>query len=310
MSRQNQIRESITSQIVEALERGCPPWRRPWSADPNAGNPRNIVSGNSYSGVNPLLLQLAADRHSLKSRWWATYNQWKGLGGQVVKRPDDVASGTWGATILFCKPVTKKDSKKQDESEDETYWMLRAYTVFNLDQVEGAALDHLRAGNAQSDPIEIEQRFETAERAITATGANIRYGGDQAFYSPSGDYIQMPHREQFSIPEFYETLFHELAHWTEHASRLNWDRSRPSNSYALGELIAELSGCYTAAELGLPVEQSLDNHSAYLGNWIAALREDNRFLFRATAQASRATDCILGFSRAAEEPVAEVELVA
>jgi antirestriction protein ArdC len=304
----NEIREQITTEIIEAMERGCPPWRRPWCADPNAGVPKNVVSGKSYSGVNPLLLQLAADRHGFTSRWWATFNQWRQLGGTVTKRPEHVAPGTWGTRIVFCKPVPKRKADAGDDV-DERYWVLRTFVVFCLDQVEGAALDHLRAGSLPPDPIEVEHRFEAAERAIAATGADIRYGGDQAFYLTSEDFIRVPCRDRFSVPEFYETVAHELVHWTEHPRRLNWDRSKPEHSYALGELIAELGGCYVVGELGLPVEQSLDNHAAYLRHWLCAMREDSRFLFRATAQASKAADFILSFSRT-QVPADAAELVA
>ena len=37
----------------------------------------------------------------------------------------------------------------------------------------------------------------------------------------SGDYIILPYRHQFTLPEYYETAFHELTHWTEHPTRLN-----------------------------------------------------------------------------------------
>ena len=83
MPSQNEIRQRITSTIVEALKGGgLPPWRRPWAADPNAGFPVNVVSKKKYRGINPLLLAIAAMRHGLKGKWWGTYNQWKELGGR------------------------------------------------------------------------------------------------------------------------------------------------------------------------------------------------------------------------------------
>ena len=104
MPSQNEIRERITKTIVESLTSGgLPPWRRPWAADPNAGFPANVVSKKKYRGINPLLLEIAAMRHGLKGKWWATYNQWKELGGQVMKRPDNVPSGEWGTAIIFWK---------------------------------------------------------------------------------------------------------------------------------------------------------------------------------------------------------------
>ena len=76
----------------------------------------------------------------------------------------------------------------------------------------------------------------------------IHYGGDRAYYSPTGDYVQMPQRETFFTAEdYYSTLGHELSHATGAASRLN----RPldslyanAESYALEELRAEIASTY------------------------------------------------------------------
>lgn len=102
MASQQQVRETITNQIIAALESGgVPPWRRPWRVGPNSGSPVNVVSKKAYRGINPLLLDLAAARHGLTSRWWATFNQWKNLGGKVMPRPSHVPSGRWGTQIVF-----------------------------------------------------------------------------------------------------------------------------------------------------------------------------------------------------------------
>jgi antirestriction protein ArdC len=300
MATQQEIRTSITNQIVEALCAGTVPWRKPWKSHENSGHPANAVSRKGYSGVNPLLLQMAADRHGFTSRYWATYRQWHDLGGQVMARPSNVKSGSWGQAIVFCKPCKSTAEKEDGEETERTFFMLRTYTVFNADQVVGSKIDRFRVGKEPIAAGEVEERFEQAEKVIDATGANIRYGGDKAFYSFTDDYIQMPHREQFTVPEFYDTLFHEACHWTEHASRLNWDRKKPENSYALGELIAELGACYLAGELGLPLIETLPNHAAYLSGWLEKMKCDSRFIFKAAAQASRAVDYILSFSRTPE----------
>jgi antirestriction protein ArdC len=145
--------------------------------------------------------------------------------------------------------------------------------------------------------------------AIAATGANIRFGGGKAFYSPSGDYIQVPPKATFeSLDEYYGTCLHELCHWSE--PRLNWSRKEKENTYQLGELVAEISSCYACRELGVPASDDLSNHIAYVKNWLQAMRNDPRFIFMASAQASKATDFILNFSRKPEEvPVPNDELV-
>jgi antirestriction protein ArdC len=298
MSSQNELRTAITAQIVDALSQGgLPPWRQPWRADRNCGTPANVVSKRSYTGINPLLLAIAAQKHNLQSRWWGTFNQWKQLGGQVKTRPSHVPPGRWGTQIVFCRPVTKTE-KTPDGEEDKTFFFLRTYTVFCLDQVEGSALDHLRAGNAPLTAADTHARHEEAERVISATWADIRHGGDRACYRPKEDFILMPDRGRFETSEsYYETLLHELTHWTEHPSRLNWSRNEKENTYALGELVAELGACYLMAEIGLPLADTWKNSASYLQGWLKAMSADPKFIFRATAQASRATDHVMSYSR-------------
>jgi antirestriction protein ArdC len=108
----------------------------------------------------------------------------------------------------------------------------------------------------------------------------------------------MPDLERFVSPAaYYETAFHELTHWTEHPSRLNWNRGEKENTYALGELVAELGACYLMGEIGLPLADTWENSASYLQSWLKAMNADPRFIFRATAQASRAADHVLSYSR-------------
>lgn len=313
MPSQSDIRQQITNTIVQALEAGgLPPWRQPWRSSKNMGSPLNVISKRPYSGVNPLLLQIAAQRHNFQSRFWGTFNQWKQLGGSVMRRPHNVSPGQWGTTIAFCRPVTKTETAPNGEETESNFWILRSYTVFNIDQVAGKRLDHLRVGADKLDDFDVNERFEEAERIVTATKADIRFGSNRAYYNIAGDYIGMPSRGQFSLPEFYETMFHEMVHWTEASHRLNWDRKLPENTYACGELIAELGGCFLANEIGLPIADNLTNHVAYLKNWLDAMKADPKFIFKAASQASRAVDFILSFSRSpvdVEQPADELVLV-
>lgn len=293
MPTQNEIRERITNQIIEALSKGgLPPWRMPWRADPNAGFPTNVVSKRRYTGINPLLLQLASMRHGLQGKWWATFRQWDQMGGSVMKKPDNVPPGEWGTGIIFFKPIEIMEEDDTGKERKKTIFVMKSYTVFNIDQVRG--LDHLRVGYtvASADPI---VTYEEADRVIAATGADIRYGGNRAYYHRQGDYIQVPCREQFSAPEYYETVLHECVHWTEHPNRLDWHQAeRP---YAMGELIAEMGSCFLATELGLPNAQNLPNHVSYLEHWLKEMQSDCRYIFEASRQASKAADFILSFSR-------------
>ena len=93
------IRKRVTAQIVEAIEKNnVLPWRRPWRWSPNTGRATNVASKKPYNGINPLLLELQRLEHGLGSRWYGTFQQWEQLGCHVLKRPDHVEAGRWGAS--------------------------------------------------------------------------------------------------------------------------------------------------------------------------------------------------------------------
>jgi antirestriction protein ArdC len=303
MSSQSDIRQQVTDQIIAALQSGdLPPWKKPWKS--LSGPHRNVVSHRSYSGVNPLLLEITSQQFGFSSSVWGTFNQWKDLGGCVKRRPENVKPGAWGTTIVFTRPITKQKKADDGTESEDKFWVLRSYTVFNLDQVDGP-FDHLRA--TTNEAASTFEQFEQADELIAATGADIRTASNAA-YVPSGDYITLPPKESFdSAADFAETAFHELSHWTEPAHRANWDRA--GEGYAMGELRAEISACFIATELGIPhSERRLDKSAAYVKSWLRALENDNRAIFRASSQASRAADYLLAFVRTPDEQPAEVEV--
>jgi antirestriction protein ArdC len=303
MATQEELRQSITNQIVESLKSGdIPPWKRPWGISPNSGFPTNAISKRRYSGVNVLLLRLAAMTHAIQSKYWATFNQWTEMGGRIQRRPENVKPGCWGTKIVFFNKVTKTEVDPiTGDEEEKSFPLLKTYTVFNVDQVDGP-FDHLRV---KEEPLVVNTDFvdyQPAEETIKAIGADIRFGGDRACYHRADDFIQMPHKHRFEEEhEFYGTMFHEITHWTE--SRCNW-----TGSYPEGELRAEIGAAFTLAALGIPQSDDMTNHKAYCQNWLEALNKDSRFIFRAASAASKAADYIMSFAPQ-HEPVPELEEV-
>jgi antirestriction protein ArdC len=304
----NDIRQQVTQRIVQALESGTVPWRRPWRVSPNAsGRPRNIASRKAYSGVNPLLLALHGLQHGLQSRWFGTFQQWQALGCTVKRRPESVKPGQWGCPIVFYKPITKLlTNHETGEKEEDTFRLLRTYTVFCADQVEGEAAEKFKGLEEAAEMCALVlPDFEPADRFIAATKADIRIMGEEAFYRrptpenswpqhTGGDFIQVPQRQKFLQPgAWYETVFHEIGHWSE--VRLGFDHGK--NSYALGELRAEMAACFLSAELGIPQGEDLTNHAAYLKSWLGAMKADPSFIFKASSQASKVCDFLLAFVR-------------
>jgi antirestriction protein ArdC len=312
MPTQSQIRDDVTARIVQALEADLLPWRRPWRATVGGSQPgrhSNVASRKAYSGINPLLLEIHALRLGLLSRWWGTFNQWHQVGCTIRKRPANVEPGNWGCRVVFWKPMTKTvvtDDQTGDEDE-EKFFVLKNFTVFSGDQIDGETAEHYQVHEDDGHP-DARPDFQPAEELMLNTKADIRFGGDRAYYrrpTPAGsfpyhhegDFIVLPPRATFSPPgAFYETVTHELAHWAE--VRTGWDDK--TNGYALGELAAEIASCYIAAELGIPQGEGLGNHASYLKNWLEALKNDRNYIFRASRQASKVTDFLLTFVKQPE----------
>jgi len=293
------IQAEITNKIVESLKAGTIPWRKPWSSSPNCGSPANVVSGKRYRGINPLILSLHQETFGFTNKWYATFNQWRDLGASVMKRPAHVKPGEWGAGIIYYAPIkkTKEDPKTGEEIEVE-FAMLKQYTVFSAEQVE--LPDHLR----HLVDVEPETKndefvdFAPAEIAIAATEADIRFGGDRCFYRPSSDHIQMVPKHRFEhVKEFYSTCLHELAHWSE--KRCEW-----TGNYVEGELRAEIAAAFMCSEIGIPQSDDLSNTQAYLASWLKSLQDEPKFIFKASAAASKAADFVLSFSRQTEPVLA------
>lgn len=313
MPTSNEIRQQVTDKLIAALEKGVRPWRRPWSGGHGGGRHTNVISRRAYSGINPLLLEVHALDHGLNSNVWGTFQQWQSLGASVKRRPDHVQNGRWGCHIIFYKPVTKT-TKKPDtgEEEESQFLVMREFTVFNLDQVDGA--DHLRTANVTTTMPD----FAPADELIAATKADIRHGGSQAFYRrpaggtwplhTDGDYIMMPPKGTFDpVGSYYETAFHELAHWSE--VRLDWDWK--NEGYNMGELRAEIAACQLAAELGVPQAETVENHAAYLKSWLSGMKSDPSLIFKVATQAGKAADLLLSFvGKNAEQPQPQLETAA
>ncbi|WP_296721411.1 zincin-like metallopeptidase domain-containing protein [Erythrobacter sp.] len=277
--------DDVTATIIGQLEEGLFPWVRPWSAALAApGLPRNAVTGRAYSGINVLILWGAVIEGGYPSQGWLTFRQALAAGGCVRK-------GERGRTVFYADRFVPKGEREGSDGSEEprAIAFLKRFTVFNVAQCEGLP------ENITAAPVPLPERelHENAEALIAATGADVRIGGAEAFYSPCADYVQVPPQPAFHHQiDYYRTALHELGHWTGHASRLGRDQTGRfgSAAYAREELVAELAAAFLCAALGI---QPTVRHADYLGGWLAVLRADNRAIFRAASQASTAAEFLL-----------------
>lgn len=279
--------QDVTDRIIAELEQGRVPWVQPWGrAKAGLGLPRNAATGRRYSGVNILILWGAVIEKGFPSQHWLTFRQTLDLGGNVGK-------GEHGTIVCYADrfiPKGEIERAAKDGNEPEAVPFLKRFTVFNVAQCDG--LDSLQG---EPEPLPERKIIPHAEALIAATGADVRTGGDRAFYSPAGDYIQVPPQPAFFDQiNFYRTCYHELSHWSGAAHRLNRDLSGRfgSKSYGREELVAEMASAFICASLAIV---PTDRHADYLGTWLDMLREDNRAILRAASQASEAADYIPAF---------------
>ena len=166
--------------------------------------------------------------------------------------------------------------------------MLRSFTVFNLDQIDGVEAPEQAPLNGGFDPI------EAAETVLVASGVKIHEIGTRAFYRPSTDEITLPERERFaSADDFYVTALHELTHATMAKSRCDrtpYETKSEGGAKAFEELVAELGAAFSMAWLGLP--GTVQDHASYIECWLTVLKADKKAFFRAAAQAQKAHDWI------------------
>jgi antirestriction protein ArdC len=290
--------QAITDRIIEAMERGVCPWKKPWKA---IGGPARNIRGRRYRGINAFLLAAQSAFEGWTHPVFLTFNQAKELGGKVQK-------GERSTLVVFWKITVPKEYAKNPEAcpPEDRRWLLRYYRVFNVAQVDGLP--------SQALPV-IEDNGLSPIEACEQIVANMpqpptfRESGSGAYYFPDTDQVCIPPLKAFDTAErYYSTLYHELTHSVGHASRL--DRSEGmkgrfgSDAYAKEELIAELGAAFLCARAGI-APAIVEDSAAYLANWLKKLREDKKLLITAASAAQRAADFIAPDEIETEETEAE-----
>lgn len=289
MSTQRDVYGEITNQLLDALDKGIIPWKRPWHG---ASLPTNLFTGKAYRGVNiPILISKC-----FTSNFWVGYDQARQLGGYVKAKEK--------ATKIIKWDVKKfEDIDPDDPNKKITTYRMRplVLNVFNVTQCENLKLPELETINF--DPIE---SCENVVAGFTDC-PEIQYEGTRAYYSPGKDYINMPNKDVFISEEhFYSTLFHEMGHSTGHSTRLNRatitkNANFGSETYSKEELIAEIASAFLCGETGINSQGIIDNSASYISGWSSKLRSNPKWFIIAAQQAQKASDWILGKARPTNE---------
>ena len=218
------VYDIVTDRILEALDQGTVPWRKPWTA----GIPRTATTNRAYNGINAIMLGMA----SYSDQRWLTFKQAGQLGGNVRK-------GERSTLAVFWKQQQIADDKNGESTK--TIPLLRYFNVFNVQQCEGLTLSAI----ADSPTVEPLAAAQAIVDGMPNPPRIAHDGGNSAYYQPRTDSIHMPTVNTFhGAGEYHSTLFHELSHSTGHATRLNRDSLETpapfgSEVYSKEELVAD-----------------------------------------------------------------------
>jgi antirestriction protein ArdC len=289
------VYEIITNKILEALEKGVIPWVSPYTGKFH----QNFISKHEYSGVNALLLNAIAFEKGYTTPYWVTYRQAKAKGWNIRK-------GAKSAMVTFWKEYTgnsTSDSNIEETTIDENgveektvnkserKFVLRYYTIFNLDEVEGCEIP--KDDVKDDDFAVIANTVSIPSDYCKNQGINVEKTLNGAsFYAPLTDSIGLaPVKPEFFVPVFA----HECVHSTWHEKRLNRfssDLFNEKSEYSFEELVAEIGSAMLCSQMG--IEFSIENSASYVSGWAEFLREDKKTaVVRASTKAQKAVEFIL-----------------
>ena len=200
------LHQKITDQIIEAIEQGCAPWRKPWTGGTTGAALPLRHNGEPYRGINILVLWSVAASKGYTSARWLTFKQAKTMGGAVRK-------GEKSSTVIYY--TTKEIEDKEQHGETKLIPFVKSYRVFNADQIDGLPDDFYTIPEpARNLGTELDPELEAF---FVATGAEIRSSKEpRAYYDTKRDRIHMPPVATFhDAGGYYATLAHELTHNAE-----------------------------------------------------------------------------------------------
>lgn len=297
------VYDIIIEKIIKQIESGTPPWKAGWIMKHYNG-----FAKREYQGLNQIMLSCDMQAMNFSSPVWFSFKQVQKLGGSIRK-------GAKSSMVIFNKKVTAqpKDKDENEDQEDDletysegeqeeekeeskpkktkTFFLMRYYRVFNLDDVEGIDKEkYVNFANVK------HEEPENIINGMTKDGLEIQYTGVQPCYIPALDTVKIPDIKNFkSTEEYYASLFHEITHSTGHESRLKRagvsQLDGDKHKYSYEELIAEIGSAFLMAETGMKINYK--NSAAYVKGWSQFLKDNKKAIFQASAEARKASQYIV-----------------
>ena len=292
----NRMREEMINGFIDCLKKDTIPWHRGWSSE----RPFNAVTNTEYHGANALWLTYNQQAQLYKDPRWCTFKQAQSKGWKIKQGSKGTKIEFWSLYDTEEKRKLTRTEAKQltDELTAEEFTnrvkpVSNTYTVFNGEQIEGIPLYEIR-----KNVLHLDEFLYGRNKLIENMKVGLKEGGNEAFYSIAEDMIVLPKINQFDNEfEYITTFFHEAGHATGHVSRFNREMpsARGTDIYAREELRAEIASAFAAQAFGIDYTQNkyMENHEAYIQDYIKVLENEPNELFAAIKDAENISDYLI-----------------
>ena len=292
----NKMREEMINSFIDCLKKDTIPWHRGWSSE----RPFNAVTNTEYHGANALWLTYNQQAQLYKDPRWCTFKQAQSKGWKIKQGSKGTKIEFWSLYDTEEKRKLTRTEAKQltDELTAEEFTnrvkpVSNTYTVFNGEQIEGIPLYEIR-----KNVLHLDEFLYGRNKLIENMKVGLKEGGNEAFYSIAEDMIVLPKINQFDNEfEYITTFFHEAGHATGHVSRFNREMpsARGTDIYAREELRAEIASAFAAQAFGIDYTQNkyMENHEAYIQDYIKVLENEPNELFAAIKDAEKISDYLI-----------------
>lgn len=260
--------EVIAKGIIEQLDKIATSSYKPW-VSPDQLIPVFYSTNKKFTGNNALYLLNQQQSFGFQDNRWILKEEIEEIEGAELKpeaKPFKIPFTISEGGITKVMPLS----------------------IYNVSQVNNLSLD--KKENQQWNNIEV------VEDLLKKTGAKIEHTlSDFAGYDFKQDIILLPTKEQFpSEGAYYNTVLHELLHWTGHKDRLNRFPSKNNQEYAREELVAEIGNMLLQQNLGIKAIQANSQYRMKIKEELQEyLKNDPKEILPAVAKAQKSVDFIM-----------------
>ena len=265
------LNEAVLKSMKECKVNGTA-WKAPFTGKAR-GLAYNMFTNHELTGGNQIIaLMLGADDR------WATFGSLKKNGVKWRKG---------SKAVSFVRPIILKKDKDGKDLDQPIVVGFKDYYMIN-----GSDIVDIDADKDESVEVSPEDKHRVIEAFIKKTGIKVEESDlARCYYAQNSDHVHMTFKSNFdNLGSYYSVLLHEIGHATGHKSRLN--RLEKSDSYAVEELVAELTSMYLSVHFELAHEPTTDN-ATYLNSWIKGLGDDETFIWKASSEAMKAVKYLM-----------------